>query len=125
MKRLILDQGLPRGAAGLLREAGFQCNHVGELQMSRSSDQAIVDYARSTDSIVVTLDADFHNLLVLARASGPSVIRIRIQGLKADGAAKVILETLSRVGKELAEGALATVTRKFVRVRRLPFAGGA
>jgi predicted nuclease of predicted toxin-antitoxin system len=48
-------------------------HHVGELQMSQSSDQAIVDYARSTDSIVVTLDADFHNLLVLAHASGTKI----------------------------------------------------
>jgi predicted nuclease of predicted toxin-antitoxin system len=99
-------------------------HHVGELQMSQSSDQAIVDYARSTDSIVVTLDADFHNLLVLARASGPSVVRIRIQGLKADGAAKVILETQSGRG-----GACGRRSRysdaKVCRVRRLPVAGGA
>jgi len=122
MKRLLLDQGIPRGTATILREAGFDCTHVGELQMSRSSDREILDYAGGNGYIVITLDADFHNLLVLARASGPSVVRIRIQGLKADGAANVVLEALNRVGEELSAGALATVTQRFVRVRRLPVA---
>jgi hypothetical protein len=33
--RVILDQGVPRDAAALLRERGYQCTHVGEIGMSR------------------------------------------------------------------------------------------
>ena len=40
--RLILDQGVPRDAAKLLRQLGYDCTHVGELQMSRASDEEIL-----------------------------------------------------------------------------------
>lgn len=77
---LLLDQGLPRDAAGLLRSAGMRCTHVGEVGMSTAADLEILEWARHQQSIVVTLDADFHAMLVVQRASKPSVVRLRLQG---------------------------------------------
>ena len=34
--RLVLDQGVPRDAASLLRELGHDCTHVGEVGMFES-----------------------------------------------------------------------------------------
>jgi hypothetical protein len=36
--RLVLDQGVPRDAAEILRDAGFDCVHVGELGLSQAAD---------------------------------------------------------------------------------------
>jgi predicted nuclease of predicted toxin-antitoxin system len=80
--QILLDQGLPRDAAEQLRSIGVDCTHVGDIGMSASSDTDILEYARATDCIVVTLDADFHTILVVTGMSGPSVIRIRLEGLK-------------------------------------------
>lgn len=43
--RLILDQGMPRNATALLRDAGMVCEHVGELGLSRAEDTAILELA--------------------------------------------------------------------------------
>ena len=81
--RLILDQGVPRDAASLLRELGYECTHVGEVGMSRAADQEILAWALGENATVVTPDADFHMILAVSGAAAPSVIRLRRQGLDA------------------------------------------
>lgn len=63
--RLILDQGLPRDAAQILRNDGWECEHLRA-------------FARELNAVIVTLDADFHMLLALSMAVRPSVIRRRL-----------------------------------------------
>jgi predicted nuclease of predicted toxin-antitoxin system len=48
-----------------------------------ASDAVILDYAREEGRVIVTLDADFHTLLALTGATFPSVVRVRIEGLRA------------------------------------------
>ena len=79
--RFILDQGLPREAAIILRAAGVDCVHAGELGMAAAQDSEILGWARLNAAVVVTLDADFHAELAVTGAALPSVIRIRLEGL--------------------------------------------
>ena len=78
--RLLLDQGIPRDVAGLLRAVQYECVHVGEIGMQNATDDEILAFAAEHKAIVATLDADFHTMLAVSGSSGPSVIRIRIQG---------------------------------------------
>ncbi len=50
--------------------------------MSAASDTDILKYASTSGHIIVTLDADFHAILVVSGMTAPSVIRIRLEGLK-------------------------------------------
>jgi predicted nuclease of predicted toxin-antitoxin system len=81
--KLLLDQGLPRSAAALLRETGIDTLHVTEIGMSQAEDIEIIQRARDEERVVATLDADFQALLALDEATSPSVIRIRIERLRA------------------------------------------
>jgi len=118
--KLLLDQGLPRSAASMLREKRIDATHVGELDMARASDESIIEYARNNSYSIVTLDADFHSLLAVAKATGPSVIRLRVQRLKALEAAFLISTVLERIGHEIQRGSFITVTPTTIRIRRLP-----
>lgn len=40
--KLLLDQGLPRTTATLLREAGFDAVHVGEIDMATAKGSRIL-----------------------------------------------------------------------------------
>jgi len=118
--KLLLDQGLPRSAAEQLRGAGIETTHVGELGMAEVNDERILDYARRVGSVVVTLDGDFHALLAHQSATGPSVIRIRIEGLKGPALSKLLLELLPQCGELLEHGAVVSLTHRRMSIRRLP-----
>lgn len=76
--------------------------------------------ARDEQRIVVTLDADFHALMALSDATTPSVIRIRIEGLRAKELTALVQAVLHQAEAALAAGALVTVQEGRIRIRRLP-----
>jgi predicted nuclease of predicted toxin-antitoxin system len=89
LKRLLIDQGLPRSAVALLAQAGFDVVHVSDIRMSRS-DADILQRARAEARVCIMLDADFHSLLAISRARDVSAIRIRKEGLDAAALATLL-----------------------------------
>jgi predicted nuclease of predicted toxin-antitoxin system len=118
--KLLLDQGLPRSAVALLYEAGIDAIHVADIGLSAADDTDILQRAREDERVVVTLDADFHALLALAEATSPSVVRIRIERLRAQALTNLLLRVFSECGEDLELGAVVTVEPNRIRVRRLP-----
>jgi predicted nuclease of predicted toxin-antitoxin system len=96
--------------------------HVGELGMARATDESILQAARERSAVVVTLDADFHSLLAAGRATAPSVVRIRIEGLKGEAVADILQQVVTAAGAELETGAAVSVSRARIAVRLLPLA---
>jgi predicted nuclease of predicted toxin-antitoxin system len=94
--------------------------HAGEIGMSKSADDAILAWSLGKDAIVVTLDADFHSILAVSAASGPSVIRLRIQGLGAHEVVEAVRKVLIRFGADLERGSLVTVKAHKTTCHRLP-----
>jgi len=94
--------------------------HVSEIGMSRADDSDIVRRARAEGRICVTLDADFHSLLATSGERGPSVIRIRKEGLDAAALAALLQGIWTGIEEALNGGAMVTVTDRSVRTRRLP-----
>jgi predicted nuclease of predicted toxin-antitoxin system len=124
VRRLLLDQGLPRSTAALLTRAGWDVIHVSDIGMSRADDVDILRRARAEARVCVTLDADFHSLLAISGERGPSVIRIRKQGLDATELAALLQGIWPGVEDPLTGGAMVTITERSVRVRRLPIVRG-
>lgn len=118
--RLVLDQGIPRDSGALLRSDGFDCTHVAEIGMSRSTDEEILAFSLGKKAVVVTLDADFHTILAVSGASGPSVIRIRLQGLGAVEVAALVRKVLADFEGDLRRGSLLMVKARKTMCHRLP-----
>ena len=118
--RLLLDQGLPRSSAEILRSKGWDIQHTGEVGLSRATDRQILEYARNERRIVITLDSDFHAILAVENLDSPSVVRIRKEGLKAPELVKLIERIWSRIGQQLDDGAIASITERAMRIRKIP-----
>lgn len=88
--------------------------------MAEADDLTILQLAGDEDRVVVTLDADFHAHLALSQAGGPSVIRIRIEGLRAEPFCDLLQNVISQCADDLESGAMLSVRDFQIRVRLLP-----
>lgn len=112
MIRLLLDQGLPLSTVNFLLGAGWDVTHASQCGLATARDEVILQFALANDRVICTLDADFHTLLAVSGASGPSVVRIRREGMRG-----------AEVAGSIERGAVVTVTEKAIRLRRLPIGG--
>jgi predicted nuclease of predicted toxin-antitoxin system len=112
--KLLLDQGMPRSAASLLSASSI------DIGFAAAEDVAILQLARESGRIVVTVDADFHSLLATSRSTEPSVIRIRMEGLQGQELAELLTTVLAHSATELESGAAVTVQPGRIRIRLLP-----
>jgi predicted nuclease of predicted toxin-antitoxin system len=118
--KLLLDQGLPHSTAAILREQGVNAIHTSERGLSTATDGEILAAARADAAIIVTLDSDFHTLLAIAGSDDPSVVRIRVEGLRASHMAALILDVITVCAEDLARGAAVSVREDRVRIHDLP-----
>ena len=85
-----------------------------------ADDAEIIEFGRGNGLVIVTLDADFHALLALSGAAAPSVIRIRMEGLRSESLTSLLQTIVQLWGKELESGAMVTAQEERLRIRRLP-----
>lgn len=121
--KILLDQGLPRSAAAILREKNWDVSHTGEIALSRATDRRILEYARENEMVVVTLDSDFHSIIAVENASSPSVIRIRREGMRGEYLSELIERVWPDIEAQLQAGAMVTITETSVRLRNIPILG--
>ena len=88
--------------------------------MATATDAEIIQKAIELKGSVVTFDSDFHSILAHSSGTKPSVIRIRIEGLKAPALAKLLHKTIQLAKPELSHGSAITITKNGIRVHRLP-----
>lgn len=118
--RFLLDQGLPQSLAPLLCDAGIETIHVAALAMSTADDTDIIEHATKENFACVTLDADFQSIVALSGKTCPSVIRFRIEGLKAKGYLQILSHVVPEIQDDIEAGAFVSIQESGVRVRRLP-----
>jgi predicted nuclease of predicted toxin-antitoxin system len=120
MIRVLLDQGLSPATAGILRQYGWDAVHVADIGLERSTDLEILEFCRADQRSCVTLDHDFHAHLAILRSHGPSVVLLRVEGLKASAQATLIRAVWQVCQSDLDAGAAVSADSETVRVRRLP-----
>ena len=120
MTRLLLDQGILRSTTESLNVHGWDAIHVGDIGMSSATDVEIIEKGRAERRIIVTLDSDFHAHLAVTGTKFPSTIRVRIEGLRGNELALLLIESWRHIEQQVINGAMITITAKNIRVRKLP-----
>lgn len=108
--KLLLDENLSRRIVPLLVTDYPGTSQVALLGLEQSSDLDLWDYAKENDYVIVTKDADFHELSIVNSAP-PKVIWLKIGNVSKVEVARTLLEK-----RESIEIALAMDATKCVEV---------
>jgi predicted nuclease of predicted toxin-antitoxin system len=116
--KLFLDENLSPQQARELRSQGYDACAVAEVGLSGAPDETIRRYAVDTDRILVTLDADFANLIRFPPHETPGVMRLKIHPPTEDRIRQIIHRALLLLKDVDLRGRLAVVDADKIRIRR-------
>lgn len=122
--KILVDMNLSPLWAQVLRDARFESVHWSGVGAHDAADSEIILFAERGEWIVLTQDLDFGAILVAGSANAPSVVQLRTGDTSHATLAPTVIEVLRSTQKDLASGALVTVSRDRTRVRILPFGLG-
>ena len=118
--RLLVDANLPPRVAHRLAAAGHEAVHVAEVELLTATDTEITTYAATEQRVIITSDSDFGSILARTGGHSPSIVLLRHHN---DSTPERQLELIeASAATDLAEGAIVTISRARLRVRRLPIA---
>jgi predicted nuclease of predicted toxin-antitoxin system len=115
--RFLLDENLSPHHAGTLRALGHEAASVVELKLSGAGDSVVRDVAVSDDRILVTLDADFANVLRFPPAETPGVVRFRIHPATEEAIDAALRWAIPRLAQMSLAGKLVVVDERKMRIR--------
>ncbi|MGB9776420.1 MAG: DUF5615 family PIN-like protein [Anaerolineae bacterium] len=118
--RFLLNMNVPRSLAVLLAARGHLCRHVGDIGMSRATDEAILQEARMHQEVVVTHDLDYGHLLALSGESAPSVVIFRLRNTHPENLFAQMMKVWAEIEEPLRRGAIVVLEDAALRVRLLP-----
>ena len=75
--RFLIDAQLPPAIARLLRERGYEADHVTEVGLGDAPDRDLWRHALENNAVIVTKDEDFANM-VAKGGDAPTVVWLRM-----------------------------------------------
>ena len=118
--RFLIDNALSPEVAEHVRAAGHEAIHVHDRGLAEAEDEVVLDLAAAEGRVIITADTDFGGLLVLRQLRVPSVIQFRHGAPRRPAQqAALLLANLPAITDDLTHGAIVTIRRDRLRVRRL------
>ncbi len=111
----LADENIDRHIVELLRHEGFDVRYIAETDAGISDDE-VLDIANMEDSLLLTADKDFGELVFRLKKITVGVLLIRLAGLTPERKAKIVVETINKHGIELLN-AFSVVTIGAIRIR--------
>jgi len=118
--RFIADMNLSPLTVNDLRRDGWEIVRVSDFLPADASDDKILAWTRSQDSVLITQDLDFSTLLALAGFLRPSLITLRLSNTDPGVVTSRLRRIIAQIEQALREGSAVTVDDINVRIRRLP-----
>lgn len=115
--RLLLDENLSPRQAATLREQGYDAVAVLEIGLSGEPDEKIRQHAIAENRVLLTLDADFGNILRFPPAGTPGVIRLKVHPPTEAAIREQIQRALSLLKDRSLKDCLAVAHGDVVRIR--------
>jgi predicted nuclease of predicted toxin-antitoxin system len=117
--RLLLDENLSPQHASALRDSGYDACAVFEVGLSGAPDEEVRRFAIENGRVLLTLDADFANVLRFPPEQTPGVVRLKVHPPTEEKIWKAIQKALLVLQNVDFTGRLIVVDENKVRIRGL------
>ncbi len=114
----VADECIDAAVVRLLRADGHQVVYIAEAAQGITDDEVLA-IARESQSLLITADKDFGELVFRRRQTSPGVLLLRLPGVVSERRAGLVLEAVRLYGTEFL-GAFTVITETSVRVRPGP-----
>lgn len=115
--RLFLDENLSPHQTYALRDSGYDACAVFEVGLSGAPDEEIRRFAIENGRVLLTLDADFANVLRFPPEQTPGVVRLKVHPPTEEKIRQAIQKALFVLQNIDLTGRLAVVSEDRVRIR--------
>jgi predicted nuclease of predicted toxin-antitoxin system len=115
--KFLLDENLSSLHAITLRNLGYDAISVADLGLCGADDSIVREEAIRHQRVLVTLDADFANLLRFPIDRTPGVVRIRLHPAIEEAIDAALRAAIPRLAGINLAGKLAVVDKNRIRIR--------
>ncbi len=115
--KFLLDENLSPLHARTVRGMGHDAVSVAEIGLSGAGDEEVRAAAIAEQRVLLTLDADFANVLRYPTAETPGVVRLRLHPATEDAIDEMLKGAIPRVAEVGVHGRLVVVDEHRIRIR--------
>jgi predicted nuclease of predicted toxin-antitoxin system len=112
---LVADEGVDKAIVDALRAGGFSVEYFAEVG-GGSTDKEVLAAANDAQSLLLTCDKDFGELVFRQRQVHAGVVLIRLTGMPATKKASMVLEALKKHGSDMGD-AFTVISAGLLRIR--------
>ena len=116
--KLFLDENLSPQQASELRSKGYDARAAVEVGLGGATDEQILHFAVEDGRVLVTLDADFANVIRFPPQRTFGVVRLKVHPPTEKRIREAIRRALSMLQNVDLAGCLAVVDEDKIRIRR-------
>lgn len=109
--KFLIDEDLSYKLAPFLKELGHKASHIREIQISLEDFQ-ILKLAVLQDSIVITMDRDFGELVFKKSKSHSGVIYMRLEDQRVENTKRALIWLLKLYSNKFKERLFTVITEK-------------
>ncbi len=114
--KFLADESLDRQIVDRLRQEGHAVRYVAELEPG-ISDDIVLKMANEEESLLLTADKDFGELVFRQRRLSAGIVLIRLAGLSPDKKAEVVASAIKKHAAEL-PNTFSVIMPGSIRIRR-------
>ena len=115
--KLLLDENLSPKHASELRAQAYDALAVLEVGLSGATDEQVLQFAVENGRVLVTLDADFANVMRFPPERTFGVVRLKVRPATEDRIHHAIRRALLLLHNIDITGRLAVVDEEIIRIR--------
>lgn len=118
--KFFLDENLPLSLEESIKKLGFEVKHARTVGLNGATDKTIANYAKKKESILITKDLEFGNLIIYPKNSHYGLIILRLShNLTTEKITKILKEFLTKIDIQKLVNSIIILELGSYRIRKL------